>query len=171
MAGNTSVRKDSQDDQKKETRNTKRRKLNTTSSTAAVHEPKPRPTIKAKPTEKPLKTANPIERIFTTPKPPAKSLVELYYFTAPQENNSVEDLGIWERPTAEPNKLRALLKAKAVGMTDANKIAEREDRMAMIREYDDWKFVELCLDYGDEAARAYITPPRVVEEMAAAAEV
>jgi hypothetical protein len=135
MAVTAFVRKDSQGEEETAIRNNKRRKIDNGTSTTSFN--KPKPIIKPQQAVKDSRgIANLFKRKRKSTEPPKDSLVDIYYFKAPQERNSVEELGIWERPDAEPHKLRALLEEKVVGMSDADKNEEREHRLRQSQRWD-----------------------------------
>ena len=164
MAGTAFIRKGSQDEEAAvaKVHSNKRRKTEHGSSAAVSSELKPSTgRTSNQPKKSLLGNLDPFKRFRGSSKKPqtsTESLVDFYYFKAPQERNSVEELGIWERPTAEPEELRELLEEKAVGMTDEDKIEEREDRLEASQRRDEIRFGQRRKDYGEEAAKAYVTP-------------
>ena len=160
MAVTAFIRKALPGEEKAENRSNKRRKVNDGSSTLVGGEVKSaiEPKVKSS-TKEPQSNTNPFKRRKSkSTQPCAESLASIYYFKAPQERNSVEELGVWEQPDAEPDELRALLEEKAVGMSDEDLIEEREDRLRERQEFDEMRFERRCMLYGEEAARAYVTP-------------
>ena len=159
MAVTAFIRKALPGEEKAENRSNKRRKVNNGSS-AALGDGF-RPTIKPKvkkSTNEPQSNASLFKRKAKSTQPSAESLASIYYFKAPQERNSVEELGVWEQPDAEPDELRALLEEKALGMSDEDLMEEREDRLRERQRFDEVRFERRCMLYGEEAARAYVTP-------------
>ena len=160
MAVTAFIRKALQGEEKAEIHSNKRRKVNNSSLKVVGGEVKPTIEPKFKKSTKELQAnTNPFKyRKAKSTQPSAESLASIYYFKAPQERNSVEELGVWEQPDAEPDELRALLEEKAVGMSDEDLMEEREDRLRERQEWDEMRFERRCMLYGEEAARAYVTP-------------